>query len=689
MICFIAFKIIMGGIKMNPYQNKNEYETLDATQSNCHISKCHPKYPLAKDPQMPMRNIHYKDWLAVCNSNSIDYNRIGLSPEAYSITRTATLTGISIVSTILGYFDFGLISGVLGIVGSIADILWKEEDVWESLLRQVEAIIDQRLSTFVINQANAQLVGLQNVLTAYEVAVAEWRRNPSLPNAARVILRFSNADAQFRAAMPSFAINGYEVLLLPVYAQAANLHLLLLRDIIRLAAELGYEEEANLNHEEQLKFIEQYTNHCISTYMTGLNNLRGTTATQWLNFNRYRRELTLTVLDLVALFPTYDFRKYPVSTQMELSRTIYTDPIGYSTNNRFFNWLETSQSGANFTDLESGARRSPSVTTWLERFEIFTAGSISLIFGSWAADVWSGNRNHYSLTGTTGTVAMIRTDGRISGSPIPVNVSNNDIFKIDFRANAAGGTESIPSFGITRAQFYNISRSNPVYDNGPGITHPYHQFQNISLILPGESTEESNVNDYSHRLSDVINFTGGLRQNRGDSSSLLSHAWTHISLNRKNIFSSIKITQIPAVKSQRADGNNVILGPGFTGGDLLRLVHPAEPYLMSAEDAQAFQTSFRVRVRYASQGTSTLRLNGGDDSIGGGVVTLPPTTMSLMNLQYQDFAYGYFPTSIRFTPNALFMYIIPISGGSNVVLDKIELIPVNTFTNQLIEKIKK
>ncbi|WP_157404955.1 hypothetical protein [Bacillus mycoides] len=55
---------------MNSYENKNEYEILDALQNNSNMSNRYPRYPLANNPQVPLQNTNYKDWLNMCQTNT-------------------------------------------------------------------------------------------------------------------------------------------------------------------------------------------------------------------------------------------------------------------------------------------------------------------------------------------------------------------------------------------------------------------------------------------------------------------------------------------------------------------------------------------------------------------------------------------------------------------------------------------
>ncbi|QPW51683.1 hypothetical protein G9298_28965 (plasmid) [Bacillus thuringiensis] len=657
---------------MNSYENKNEYEILDTSQNNFNMSNRYPRYPLANNPQMPARSNHYKDWLNICDSKPIDYRRIGSSPEAYTASRDAIFTGVSITSIILRHFGLGLVSGALRIVGYLVRFLWRD-NTWDNLIRHIEGIIDERISQEVLNTAHTRLAGLRNNLDDFNNALELWRINPTGVNAGRVIIEFGVTNGAFRNSMPSFSRPGYEILLLSVYAQAANLHLLLLWEYIRFATELGNAGDVDINHREQVRLMGEYTTHCVNTYRVGLGRLRGTTTAQWERFNHFRREMTLTVLDLVACFPVYDFRRYPSNTDVELSRMIYTDPVAVD------GIAQLSESGGNFNALENELISPPSIVTWLDNVQIFTGEmrrttTANQDPGIFVANVWNGNRNTFGNQGGLGI--FTRTDGITTNNSTTLNMLNNDIFRVDLRAHATGSQAGgiLFIYGIGRSQFFNVNRSTLIYDNPPGTGHiTQNRIQNVTVSIPGESSEQPTENDYTHRLADVKNIGGGLRTSGVHGrSSLVGHGWTHISLNRRNIYAADKITKIPAVKAADFFGVVVAPGPGFTGGDLVRMdPNRSVIYEVTPANQQALQSNVGIRLRYACVGTASLRITF--DNGSNQVVPLVSTTSSINNLQLGNFRFASVPNNVNFLSAGTLFVIQNISQNPNVLLDSIEL----------------
>ncbi len=381
--------------------------------------------------------------------------------------------------------------------------------------------------------------------------------------------------------------------------------------------------------------------------------------------------MTLMVLDYVALFPTYDPATYPLPTNVELSRVIYTNPVGTS-GTEFNTWYLTYRYRANFKDLEREARRTPSLTTWLNRIQIFS-GTILPINAN-PIGVWYGNINDYTYTHGG---FMSRSDGRTQGTPMIINTSNNDIFRLNLRAASASGRlgDNESTFGISQSQFINVNGENLTYRS----SQPYPSAQ-ITVTFPGRYVQEGNANDYSHRLADVINLTGGLRQTNRGYSSLLAHGWTHTSLNRQNRIELNRITQIPAVKAfdiSDTGPGRVIAGPGSTGGDLVLLPNHArlKIRLTPASTGQIY----RVRVRYASTSTGRVQAQRWSPS---SVVSSDFTYNSTGSLN----TFGYVETLSNTFNQPGVEIIIQNLSSTDFVVDKVEFIPVGTLASQSLEE---
>ncbi|MEB9231504.1 delta endotoxin C-terminal domain-containing protein, partial [Bacillus cereus] len=145
-----------------------------------------------------------------------------------------------------------------------------------------------------------------------------------------------------------------------------------------------------------------------------------------------------------------------------------------------------------------------------------------------------------------------------------------------------------------------------------------------------------------------------------------------------NIIASDSITQIPAVKGNFLFNGSVISGPGFTGGDLVRLNSSGNNiqnrgYIEVPIHFPSTSTRYRVRVRYASVTPIHLNVNWGNSSIFSN--TVPATATSLDNLQSSDF--GYFESANAFTSSlGNIVGVRNFSGTAGVIIDRFEFIPV-------------
>lgn len=657
---------------MNPYHNKDEFEVLDVAPSYSNVPNNYPKYPLANEPQALMRNTNYKDWLNLCEENNTGVLAYS-SPETFS-NIDAIQDGLSITSSILSLLNIPIIGDVLGIIGTLLGIFLRNNNIWEIFMRQVEQLIDQKIEANVRNRALAELNGLTRLLDVYNIALENWKDNPDDLNRQNVVMHFDDANSQFIYNMALFATNGFEVALLATYAQAANLHLLLLRDASIYGSQWGLaRSNGDFYYNLQLKYTEEYTDHCITWYNNGLNRLRGQSGQNWVNFNRFRREMTLSVLDIIAFFPAYNYRLYPLPTQMELTREIYTDVIGFTEQGH--PWYNANAVPATFNSIEYVATRTPSFSTWLHSILVFT-GKLGGAGVPSNQMVWLGHRLvEERIDGNQSTRLFGTTSGNAITGTRDLFFSNNDVFSITSTALAYVTVATGNSYGVSAVNFDTVKSGQIQYSAGSNYGQ---RIQTIISEFPGESSTRPNTLDYSHRLSYISAFIDGLRNGR-----LLSYGWTHKSMNRQNRVEPNRITQLPAVKASTSSDCTVIPGPGSTGGNLVRLNSNGRFDLQV--QLPTIQTNYRIRLRYAcvSQGSINIVFSGASHPS-----ILPVTAQSLDNLQYNDF--GYFDVVGTFVSSLGNVISIRNSApNANVVIDKIEFIPVGIFATQSLEKAEK
>jgi hypothetical protein len=225
----------------------------------------------------------------------------------------------------------GQVPGVGFVLSALVEILWPstQQDVWSEIEEQVEQLVDQKISDLVYKQVQESLAGLHNNLNEYLWAVQNTQ-DKSL-----ITQKFNIAHGHFIQELPHFQSKGYELLLLPLFAQFANLHLSLLRDGVLYGANWGWSEDIQRHQREQItETIGQYTTYTDAIYTDALNDTKSKAPSNkhytepFNTINRFTREMTLTVLDFKTLWSYYDPTLYPDPVKIYLDREIYSDAIG-------------------------------------------------------------------------------------------------------------------------------------------------------------------------------------------------------------------------------------------------------------------------------------------------------------------------------------------------------------------------
>ncbi len=551
--------------------------------------------------------------------------------------------------------------------------MWpKQNDTWNNLIDFVEELINQKVENAVRKKANAELEGLGNVLEIYHEVLSDWQEDPNNENKKEhVRTQFRIADNLFEQQMPSFAVEGFEVPLLAVYAYAANLHLLLLRDCAIYGRDWGYEPvEIDNNYKRQLKRTIKYSDHCTDWYSQGLEDLRGSTAQSWAIYNKYRREMTINILDICALFSNYDYHKYPIETRIELTRDIYTDAIPVGTqlmgNVNFIKLFPP------FQTIEGIAIRKPHTITWLNSIDIYTGST-----GGWnqSFKYWMGHKQTYSET-----IAGNNLIGELYGSDKYANATNsyplmnNDIYSINSKTMVNAWPTGILGLGVAGASFDYLDLGN---DKDGRFNYGDTSTINMVTELPGIDSEIPTNDNYSHRLTYITGFEVS------KTGLILCACWTSKSVDRNNTLEDDTITEIPGVKSHSLNQCEIVKGSGSTGGYLLKATNSNSSFGLNVRSLS--NQTYRIRLRYAANTSNTLKIICSDAGINTSV-TVPKTGyISNNDFSYEWFGYLDLPFEFKTNPtNGNFRdYKFNITFSNvNMYIDRFEFIPV---TKALIE----
>nr|AGM16381.1 cry protein [Bacillus thuringiensis] len=670
---------------MSP-NNQNEYGIIDATPSTS-VSNDSTRYPYANEPTNALQNMNYKDYLRM--SEGYD-NKYFANPEVFAAPGGIT-TGITIVTKLLGWLGLPFAGETGMALNFILGLLWPTSgNPWAELMILVEELINQKIEEAVRNKALADLANSGRALQSYLNAFEDWQKNPNIFRSKELVReRFANAEHSLRTEMSSFAIRGFEIPLLATYAQAANLHLFLIKDVQIYGKEWGYTQaDIDLFYREQVEFTKEYTEHCINIYNDGLNQLKGSNAKQWIAFNRFRREMTLTVLDVVALFPNYDVRMYPIKTTTELTRTIYTDPLGYtktgsSSTPPWYNY------GSSFSYIESVAIPAPSLVKWLSQIEIYSKSARAT---PQSADYWAGHTITYHYSGNNDQVVANYGDRT---NPVIVNRYNfeqADIYRVS--SSVASSTTSGVKLLTTKAIFDGISTNNGLvsymYEK---LSNFFNELKDTITELPVQVSSSPTYGDaeqYSHRLSYVSNapteYSSGGHLILGLIPVL---GWTHTSLTQTNQIHSDSITQIPAVKANSVSSYvTVEKGTGFTGGDLVKFstgfMSTGIQFNLKIEERKRY----RIRIRYAADVNARLSAN----HFGTTFINIKSTMSQDTPLKYNDFQYAETDGTLTLQDSHFSLFLEDSDqSGKSIYIDRIEFIPVDeTYeAEQDLENAKK
>ncbi|MED3090056.1 insecticidal delta-endotoxin Cry8Ea1 family protein, partial [Bacillus toyonensis] len=647
------------------------------------------RYPLTNAPSAELQDMNYIEWLDNCTLKE----QVELFRDTSTTVRDALATTAGIITALLSVSNPAA-AATAGIITILIPQLWpsgSDEVTWEKFMAAAEILIQKQITEAVRNKALTELEGVYRTIRLYQLAAERWNQNKNDPQAQESIrtqFRATNTIIEF--AMPSFRVAGFEVPLLNVYAEAANLQLALLRDAVKFGRDWGLpqDEVDDIYSEQLLPRIAEHTDHCVTYFNRGLEEAKKLKANlndyarypwaqyinhskiqgieNWNLFNDYRRNMTILVLDLVALWPTYDPRRYSMVTKSELTRELYTSVRGafYGHNNDY---------DQNFEEIERNIISPPHLVTWPINFTVYTQ-----------------NDYYYPMAGlqhkfnyTESIVSLESPVTGVTGTSNLINFVTADPFIL--AVTIIGFGQLGTSLGIYAMSFGRKSGSiSHVGDIEIG-TDDYLDI--VDRIPVGDSTP--NKLSWMSAAPTTLGSTTFLQY--------VSYAWRHPSVDSNNRISIDKITQIPAVKAFFIDDNHVkvIKGPGSTGGDLVAFSREGYGLSISVFIPGSDLVSFyRVRIRYASSQSAKVTMG-----FGGGVEESEskfnfPATYSGGNLTYNSFGYiNTLAIASQSTAQTIEVYFRQYEEAEFIV-DKLEFIPMEMSleeyqADQDLEKARK
>lgn len=655
---------------MNSYQNKNEYEILNASPKYSNRSNRYPRYPLANNPQGSMKHTNYKDWLAMCENNQqYDVNPAEINSSSVSTALKILGTLVKLIEKIEG------IGPVFTALSAILPVLWPPntptpERVWNDFMTNTGSLIDLTVTDLVRRDANAKMAVVKDNLNQYTIAFNNWNGNRNDPLYRTAVRdRFNSTNGVLRDTAVYFSnLQGYELLLLPIYTQVANFHLLLLRDGLINAQDWSLARDAGDQlYQDLVKYTNQYITHCITWYTTGLNTLKNRNV-QWGAFNEYRREMTIQVLDIISLFSSYDPRKYPadIKDTTKLPKTELTREI--------YSALLDSPPNRPIAALEESLTRDVHLFTWPKRVDFWTFNY------NMYPDVrfLSANRIGFSYTNSSviqdSAIYGSTTFGTVLTRQIPLN---SNVYRTSIT-----NTTAVPD-QVTKMDLYLTNGTSESYNSN--ITPVPND---LRTTLFGFSSNESRPNqptveDYTHNLSYIkTDIIGGHR-------SRVSFAWTHRTVDPNNQILTDNITQVPAVKSILLNAQaKVIKGPGHTGGDLVAITSNGTQsgrmeILCRASNFSDSERRYRLRIRFATNSNLYVYVTYTSNGIPR---QTPFTTDLIPNNNERFFPGNTIPTDLRyeyFYYRESFNTILPMRVTPGELIT-IAIQPTNMLANQIL-----
>ncbi|WP_170828854.1 insecticidal delta-endotoxin Cry8Ea1 family protein [Bacillus wiedmannii] len=599
--------------------------------------------------------------------------------EQQSVVGSAITTSFQVIRE-LYRSNKDILSTAGGIIQSIFGFLWKKEHTqtqWEEFMKSVELMIDEKIDTAVMAAAISRVAGLESILAVHQDYLDDLAADPSNSNLQGLVSdHVVNVQDFFVYTMPQLSQSPYQVQQLIAYAEAANLHLAFLRDVVMFGSQWGMQPATIDTYYNYLKNnIQVYTDHCVNTYNTGLEktkNLMGSInpkdynkypylnphanastnnykkVLQWNVWNDFRRNMTIMVLDLVVVFPTYDPKVYTnlEGTEIELSREVYSTSYNrYGDSTHGGDWK-------GWEILETSVVRPPHLVSFLSNLAFYMANYANAPTNT-GLDQYDGVINTLRNIDSTSTwedgFAPITKKEYTTVKDIPgdfikeININSGvDPCHLNFITNSSG-THSVGTC-------YRSSIQGPIY--------------NLSATIP------------YHRLS----YVNGMDDNFSESFSgwgisAWGFGWLHESLKTSNIINATRSSFIPAVKSYGLWGEaTVIKGPGSTGGDLVRL--PAAPGVIQVRLPVTRQAvkQYKIRIRYAAQENGELFVGKWANRWWETVNLSLTKTTSSNTPSYSEFK---LIDAFHMTANeSAFQIELRNNSGGPILIDRIEFIPI-------------
>ncbi|AKR12921.1 insecticidal delta-endotoxin Cry8Ea1 family protein [Bacillus thuringiensis] len=321
------------------------------------------------NPQIDSRAWIYNPYQGVSTGQFLDAFNGNIWKPLLTHIHNKGDAGSGTIAFLKGMMTTGL--SLLPPPGSLLASIWDvfipgtsvQNDIWLQIEKYVDERIDSKINDYHQYLMGAEYKGSMAMLQEYQRVLKIYNDSKKMSRIEEpgtpVIEAVRAADRDLKKFItiiqtPEKETDSiYQQITAPIFVQAANVHLLLLRDIIQFGDEWGIDKNQLQGYKEQQKeLIKAYTDYAMKVYNDGLqkrineaDKINGpedgygipakpgpgeayTNTHRWNYINEYIREYTLSVLDFVALFPSTDPSTYSTGAMQKNSRQIYSSISG-------------------------------------------------------------------------------------------------------------------------------------------------------------------------------------------------------------------------------------------------------------------------------------------------------------------------------------------------------------------------
>ncbi len=209
-------------------------------------------------------------WRSASRGQSCDDDRVLPVTDPANVIKAFISVGIAEVPVVGGVF------------AAIFDLLWPEngQSVWDQIKDKVSSLVQGAVEEEMLRRLNAVVNGMERVAGDHLKRIQQYQESRSSLTQGRLVASIDTTNKMFLEKIDLFANDARLSLrarcqILPLYAQLANFHLVLLRDAAVFARDYGFDEHgAAVLLEDFNEALEQHKAHVDATLHVLYGELR-------------------------------------------------------------------------------------------------------------------------------------------------------------------------------------------------------------------------------------------------------------------------------------------------------------------------------------------------------------------------------------------------------------------------------